>query len=155
MNDINIFVIAFFFVYTFEYDIISFRRVQVEQIYDVVIAGIVILYLILFISVNLILHPEITQETLLIRATATLALFLLHIILSIGPLARLNPVFLPLLYNRRHLGVTMFCIAAIHGVFSVIQFHSLGDVNPFLSIFISNTHYGSISKFPFLKHFLK
>ena len=120
-----------------------------KKIYDVVIAGIVILYLILFISVNLILHPEITQETLIIRATATLALFLLHIILSIGPLARLNPVFLPLLYNRRHLGVTMFCIAAIHGFFSVIQFHSLGDVNPFLSIFISNTHYGSLTKFPF------
>ena len=32
-------------------------------------------------------------------------------ILSIGPLARLDRRFLPLLYNRRHLGVTMFVLA--------------------------------------------
>ncbi|MBA4057232.1 MAG: (2Fe-2S)-binding protein, partial [Marivirga sp.] len=71
------------------------------------------------------------------------------IILAIGPLARLNSVFLPLLYNRRHLGVTMFFIGAIHGIFSIIQFHSLGNINPILSVFQSNVHYNSISKFPF------
>jgi len=36
---------------------------------------------------------------------------LLHIILSIGPLCRLDSRFLPLLYNRRHLGVTMFLLS--------------------------------------------
>jgi sulfoxide reductase heme-binding subunit YedZ len=74
---------------------------------------------------------------------------MLHIILMIGPLARLNPIFLPLLYNRRHLGVTMFCISALHGIFSIIQFHSLGNVNPFISLFTSNTHFASLTKFPF------
>lgn len=120
-----------------------------KKIYDRVIAGFVLIYLILFILATLIVSPEVTQETLIIRSTATLAVLILHVILVIGPLARLNPVFLPLLYNRRHLGVTMFFIAVTHGIFSIIQFHTLGNVNPIVSLFLSNTHYDSLSKFPF------
>jgi methionine sulfoxide reductase heme-binding subunit len=120
-----------------------------KKIYDGVLIGFVVLYLTTFISVNLVLHPQITQETLIIRSFGTLAILLLHIILMIGPLARLNTVFLPVLYNRRHLGVTMFCSAAVHGIFSVIQFHSLGNINPIISVFLSNTHYESYTKFPF------
>jgi methionine sulfoxide reductase heme-binding subunit len=120
-----------------------------KKIYDGVLIGFVVLYLTTFISVNLVLHPQITQETLIIRSFGTLSILLLHIILMIGPLTRLNTVFLPLLYNRRHLGVTMFCSAAIHGIFSIVQFHSLGNINPILSVFVSNTHYESLTKFPF------
>jgi nitrite reductase/ring-hydroxylating ferredoxin subunit len=43
----------------------------------------------------------------------------------------------------------MFCIAAVHGIFSILQFHSLGNINPILSVFVSNTHYPSFVKFPF------
>lgn len=120
-----------------------------KKIYDWILTGFCVLYLSTFISLNLIFNPEITFETLLIRSTSTLAVFLLHVILSIGPLTRINKNFLPLLYNRRHLGVTMFCIAAIHGVFSILQFHSLGNVNALVSLFVSNTHYGSLYDFPF------
>lgn len=120
-----------------------------KKVYDAILIGFVVLYLFLFIILSLIVHPQITQETLIIRSTATLALLLLHIILSIGPLARLNPVFLPLLYNRRHLGVTMFCVGAVHGIFSIIQFHALGNINPIVSVFVSNTHFSSLTKFPF------
>lgn len=120
-----------------------------KKVYDAILIGFVVLYLSLFITLSLIVHPQITQETLIIRSTATLALLLLHIILSIGPLARLNPVFLPLLYNRRHLGVTMFCVGAVHGIFSIIQFHALGNINPVVSVFVSNTHFSSLTKFPF------
>ncbi len=120
-----------------------------KKIYDRVLIGFVVVYLTTFISGNLIVHPEITQETLIIRSFGTLAILLLHLILMIGPLARLNTAFLPLLYNRRHLGVTMFCTAAVHGIFSIIQFHSLGNVNPIISVFLSNTHYESYTKFPF------
>ena len=102
-----------------------------------------------FAGFQLWLHPEITAETLIIRATAITAFLLLHIILAIGPLARLNAKFLPLLYNRRHLGVSMFFIALIHGVFSIIQFHALGDTNAIVSVFTSNQHYQEISEFPF------
>jgi nitrite reductase/ring-hydroxylating ferredoxin subunit/DMSO/TMAO reductase YedYZ heme-binding membrane subunit len=74
---------------------------------------------------------------------------MLHIILVIGPLARLKTSFLPILYNRRHLGVSMFIAAFIHGGFSMFQFHALGDVNPIYSLFTSNMEYGSLTNFPF------
>ena len=129
------------------YQAVSWNRQK--RIYDMVIGGFVLIYSALFITITLIVNPEVTQETLIIRSTSTLALLLLHIILCIGPLARLNPVFLPLLYNRRHLGVTMFLVGAIHGGFSIVQFHALGNINPILSIILSNTHYESFVKFPF------
>ncbi|HEX5171459.1 MAG TPA: Rieske 2Fe-2S domain-containing protein [Cyclobacteriaceae bacterium] len=120
-----------------------------KRIYDATLIGFVVTYLTLFITLTLLTNPDVTEETLIIRSTATLAILLLHVILMIGPLCRINPVFLPLLYNRRHLGVTMFCVAAIHGTFSIIQFHALGNVNPILSVFLSNTHYPSLTRFPF------
>lgn len=120
-----------------------------KKIYDWLIFGFCITYLGIFISINLAFNPQVTFETLLIRSTSTLAVLLLHVILSIGPLTRINKKFLPLLYNRRHLGVTMFCIAAVHGGFSILQFHSLGNVNPIVSLFTSNTRFGSLPDFPF------
>lgn len=120
-----------------------------KRIYDLVIAGLVIAYLGLFIVLSLIFYPDATAETIIIRAAGTLAILLLHVILIIGPLARLNRAFLPLLYNRRHLGVTMFFVSAVHGVFSLIQFHTQGNVNPLISLFTSNTHFESLTRFPF------
>ena len=83
-----------------------------------------------FLGVQATLRPELTIETLLIRALGAAAFTLLNIILCIGPLARLNRRFLPLLYNRRHLGVMMFTLALAHGVFSIVQFHSARDAQP-------------------------
>ncbi len=120
-----------------------------KRYYDWFIAAFCVLYLIAFLLVTAITNPDYTFETVLIRSTSTLAVLLLHVILSIGPLARMSKRFLPLLYNRRHLGVTMFCIAAIHGGFSIFQFHALGDVNPFVSLFTSNTTYSVLHGFPF------
>ena len=120
-----------------------------KKIYDTVIVVFIFLYLVVFISVTATYNKEVTEETLIIRSTGTLAILMLHIILMIGPLTRLNKLFLPLLYNRRHLGVIMFFVALIHGVFSIIQFHALGNIHPVLSLFVSNTHYESLSKFPF------
>jgi methionine sulfoxide reductase heme-binding subunit len=120
-----------------------------KKVYDRTIVIFVVFYLSAFIVLSIAFTPEVTQETVIIRSTATLALLLLHFILAIGPLCRINPIFLPLLYNRRHLGVTMFCISAVHGVFSIVQFHGLGDINPIVSIFCSNTHFESLTRFPF------
>ena len=117
--------------------------------YDKVMLSLIGLYLVLFTVLQVIFYPEVRAETLIIRATGTLAFFILHVILSIGPLARINKRFLPLLYNRRHLGVTMFLFALIHGVFNIIQFHALGDTNPLVSIFTANLHYGTLVNFPF------
>lgn len=120
-----------------------------KKLYDWLLFGFCVLYLLSFVLVTAFINPGYTFETVLIRSTSTLAVLLLHVILSIGPLARLDKRFLPLLYNRRHLGVTLFCIASVHGGFSLFQFHALGDVNPFVSLFTSNTNFSSLSGFPF------
>lgn len=117
--------------------------------YDLVMGGLMLFYLMVFIGLQLAFYPEITVETLIIRATGTLAFLMLHIILVIGPLSRLNDRFLPLLYNRRHLGVTMFMVALIHGIFNLLQFHGFGDLDPISSLFSANPNYTSIGDFPF------
>ena len=120
-----------------------------KKIYDVTIVAGVVLYLAAFAGVGALLHPDATAETLLIRGLGSLALLMLHIILAIGPVCRLDPRFLPLLYNRRHLGVAMFTITLSHGVFSLVQFHSGGDVNPLVSLLSSNQRIDSLTHFPF------
>src|SRR6266508_2210988 len=94
--------------------------------YDLVAAALIVAFLVVVLAVQATLRSELTIETLLIRALGAAAFTLLHVILCIGPLARLDRRFLPLLYNRRHLGVMMFTLALAHGLFAIVQFHSLG-----------------------------
>jgi nitrite reductase/ring-hydroxylating ferredoxin subunit/DMSO/TMAO reductase YedYZ heme-binding membrane subunit len=110
-----------------------------KKAYDTTIAVGLLVYLGVFTGVAAIAHHDATIETILIRALATAAFLMLHVILSIGPLCRLSPRFLPLLYNRRHLGVTMFFVAAAHAVFAIVQFHALGNVNPLVSLLTTGT----------------
>ena len=60
--------------------------------YDLAVVGILGLYLATFVGVTLLRRPEITVETALIRAFGTAALLLLHLVLAIGPAARLDRV---------------------------------------------------------------
>lgn len=64
-----------------------------------------------------------------IRAFGTCAFLMLTIILSIGPLARLNSKFLPLLYNRRHFGVLTFLVAAFHA-WSMVEWFAIQNALP-------------------------
>ena len=106
-----------------------------KRLYDGVMALLILGGLLAFAVVTFTVNPNMTPETVILRFTAGAALLLLHVILCIGPLARMNPKFHLLLYNRRHLGVTMFLLALIHSVFATLNFHSLGGVNPLVSIF--------------------
>lgn len=130
-----------------KYAAISWNRQK--KIYDAVIAFSVAVYLALFIAAGAFIAPNATAETLLIRGIGTCAFALLHVVLIIGPLSRFSPKFLPLLYNRRHLGVTTFFLGAVHGGFSVFQFHALGTLNPFVSLLTANTRFSSVPDFPF------
>ena len=120
-----------------------------KKSYDLVIAGGVALYIAAFAGLGTFLHPTATAETLLIRALGSCAFLLLNVVLCIGPLCRLDSRFLPLLYNRRHLGVATFLLGLFHGAFALIQFHSLGDVDPFVSLLTSNRNFTSLADFPF------
>ncbi|MBI2423055.1 MAG: ferric reductase-like transmembrane domain-containing protein [Candidatus Hydrogenedentes bacterium] len=106
-----------------------------KRIYDVTLFIALLAVMGVFTGITLWQQPYVTAETLLLRSTAFAATLLLHFILCIGALARLDARFLPLLYNRRHLGVTMFLLAAIHAIFATIQFHALGDTFPLVSLF--------------------
>ena len=62
------------------------------------------------------------DASLAIKAWGSCAFLLLTAALAIGPLARLDRRFLPLLYNRRHLGVLTFGVAACHAL-AVLDWH--------------------------------
>jgi len=117
--------------------------------YDLVAAGLIVAFAATVGVVQAIIRPELTIETLLIRALGATAFTLLNVILCIGPLSRLDRRFLPFLYNRRHLGVMMFTLALGHGAFSIVQFHALGMLNPLVSVLVSNPRYATISQLPF------
>jgi len=120
-----------------------------KRLYDTVLGVGVLLYVGLFVGIGSALYSTATAETLVIRGVGSAAFFLLHVVLCIGPLCRLDSRFLPLLYNRRHLGVVTFLLALIHGTFGIVQFHSLGDKNPLVSLLISNQDFFSLRDFPF------
>src|SRR5947199_2347674 len=130
-----------------EYTSVQWNRQK--RFYDFALAGGVGSFLILFSAVTKVLFPLVTDEIMLIRAFGAAAFVLLHIILCIGPLCRLNKAFLPLLYNRRHAGVTMCLLALVHATLVVITYHAGGDTNPILSIFKGSPLTGSVSGVPF------
>jgi nitrite reductase/ring-hydroxylating ferredoxin subunit/DMSO/TMAO reductase YedYZ heme-binding membrane subunit len=120
-----------------------------KRIYDATLLAGVGLFLALFCAIGAWIEPDLTLETLWIRALGAGAFALLHVILSIGPLARLDRRFLPLLYNRRHMGVTMFALALAHGAFALVQYHALGVLSPLVSLFAGDVGGGGIAGVPF------
>src|SRR5215472_11924826 len=131
---------------------IEYRAVQwsrQKRIYDSVLTAGVGLFLISFAVLTKIRFPYVTDEIMLMRAFGTGAFVLLHIILCIGPLCRLNSKLLPLLYNRRHAGVTMCLLALIHAALVVLTYHAGGDTNPIVSIFVSTPVTGPFAGVPF------
>ena len=131
---------------------LEYRAVQwnrQKKIYDFVLVGGVGIFLVLFAALTKGMFPLVTDEIMLIRAFGLAAFVLLHIVLCIGPLCRLDNRFLPLLYNRRHAGVTLCLLSLIHSALVVITYHAGGDTNPILSIFNASSLTGSIASVPF------
>ena len=121
-------------------------------VYDLYMVAAIAVFIVVFVVVGLQTQPSghnADPVILLIRALGVTAFSLLTVILTIGPLARISPRFLPMLYNRRHLGVTMFIVASAHFGLALIWYHAGGPLNPFVSLFVSNPLYDSIPGFPF------
>src|SRR6266498_1115708 len=130
-----------------DYSAVQWNRQK--RIYDLVLAGGVGTFLILFGVITKVRFPFVTDEIMLIKAFGAAAFVLLHVLLCIGPLCRLDRRFLPLLYNRRHAGVTMCLLGLIHAALVIITYHAGGDLNPILSIFKGSPITGSIAGVPF------
>ena len=122
-----------------------------KRIYDALLFAGIAAYLAIFVAVGYATadSANTSLEILTISALGACAFFMLHIVLAIGPLARLSPTFLPLLYNRRHLGVALFVVAAAHAIYATIWYHGFGVINPIVSLFVSNPRYDAIGAFPF------
>lgn len=123
-----------------------------KKAYDVLLAAGVMLFLAVFVFASLQAAPAgetFSEVQILIRATGACAFGLQTLILAIGPLARLSTGFLPLLYNRRHLGVTCFAVALVHAALVIVWYHGFSNLNPLVSLLTSNPRYTSIAGFPF------
>lgn len=120
--------------------------------YDAVLLLGVALFLWVFIDVapgalshERPINPQIHNA----RAFGICAFTMLTIILSIGPLARLDTRFLPLLYNRRHFGVMTAVVATSHAYFILGWYFAFSPTPQFEAAVSSNTSFGQISGFPF------
>ena len=121
-------------------------------LYDaVMLLGVVgFLYIFLFVTPDILSHERpINPQIHNARAFGACAFVMLTVILCIGPLARLNPIFLPLLYNRRHFGVMTLFVALTHAAYILDWYYAFSRTNKFEAVFIANTSYDRIAGFPF------
>ncbi len=123
-----------------------------KRAYDGILALGLAVFLAAHVSASLMAAPpgqSPSEIQILIRASGAASFCLLTIILCLGPLARLTPRALPLLYNRRHLGVACFLVALLHGALVVLWYHGFSSINAFVSLLTSNPRYASFGGFPF------
>lgn len=120
--------------------------------YDAVLLAAVVAYILIFIRLG---TPDadftrpVDGLVVRMRAFGTCAFLMLSVILCIGPLARLDQRFLPLLYNRRHFGVMTAIVALTHASFVINWYFVFSDVPPYEALLTSNTSYGQVLGFPF------
>ena len=123
-----------------------------KRIYDAALALACAGFVGIFVGVGSLAYPapgNISAPVLVIRALGLLAIVLLHVILLIGPLSRMTPLVAPLLYNRRHLGVTFFLVALAHGTLSLVYYGGFGVRDPVSAVLAGYGSFGSVSGFPF------
>lgn len=134
---------------------VGFRAVQWNRdklVYDAILVAGVALYCTVFalISWRLFAPKNIPDAIDIgIRTTGSCAFLMLTVILCIGPLARLNQKFLPLLYNRRHFGVLTFLVAATHVGFLLSWYIVQGNLPNLGHELTTWADYGKFIGFPF------
>jgi nitrite reductase/ring-hydroxylating ferredoxin subunit/DMSO/TMAO reductase YedYZ heme-binding membrane subunit len=123
-----------------------------KVIYDAVLLCGVFAYILLYLELAPLLSSSVRtvdMPILRMRAFGSLAFVLLTLVMAIGPLARLDPRFLPLLYNRRHIGVITAAVAFTHAMFVLDWYFAFSATPKLTALFTSNTSFGSVAGFPF------
>ena len=121
--------------------------------YDVLLLAGIVLYIWVFLEIS----PDYQTITKTVsgaiykaRAFGTCAFLMLTLILCIGPLARLDTRFLPLLYNRRHFGVMTCAVALIHVTYVLSIYYSFSPYfDKYVAVLGTNTSFGQLLGFPF------
>ena len=118
--------------------------------------AILIVGTVAFLVVFLALPPEflghsrpVDRQITYARAFGACGFVMLSIILMIGPLARLDTRFLPLLYNRRHFGVLTCLVALTHAFFVLNWYFNFAPVSKWEALLGTNTSYTQVLGFPF------
>lgn len=125
---------------------------RTKLIYDAFLLLGAVAYILIFLRLApMISDPlrSVDGAILKMRAFGSLAFIMLTIILAIGPLARLDTRFMPLLYNRRHFGVLTAVIAMSHAIFVTDWYFAFSPTPKLLALFTSNTAFDRIAGFPF------
>ena len=123
-----------------------------KYIYDAVMLAGAGLFLYVFLNVTppILAHDRpINPQIHNARAFGACAFVMLSVILCIGPLARLDTRFLPLLYNRRHFGVMTAFVAITHASYIVNWYFAFSPTDKYEALLSSNTSFGQLAGFPF------
>ena len=129
---------------------VSWNRNKI--VYDAILFVAIVVYILIFIRLAPNFQPAAAlpdDATIRMRAYGSCAFILLTLILCIGPLARLDERFLPMLYNRRHFGVLTAVVAAMHANAVLGWYFAFSPLDPYLAALSSNTSYGQLLGFPF------
>lgn len=134
---------------------VGFRAVQwnrTKLVYDGILLAAVALYIVGFAAIYWRLNPPKDLPEAIdiwIRDFGSCAFLMLTVILAIGPLARIDRRFLPLLYNRRHFGVLTFCVALIHFWFLLDWYIVQGNLPDLAAELTKWQDYSKFIDFPF------
>ncbi len=132
----------------------GYAPVQVNRFkigFDIVVVVLVVAFTQVFETWSRAVYTgneRFIAETIGMRAWGACGFVLLTLILSIGPLARLDRRFLPLLYNRRHLGVITFFVLAYHAQQVLDWYHGNSRVPQLESLFLHDTSW-HVASLPF------
>jgi nitrite reductase/ring-hydroxylating ferredoxin subunit/DMSO/TMAO reductase YedYZ heme-binding membrane subunit len=134
---------------------VGLRAVQWNRdkiVYDAILIVCVVVFIAAFVIIHDQWHPPKNVPDAIdawIRATGTCAYLMLTVILCIGPLARLDRRFLPLLYNRRHFGVLTCIVALIHFGTLLLWYIVQGNLPNLWGELTTWADYGKFVGFPF------
>ncbi len=125
---------------------------RTKLVYDAVLAAGVVAYLLAYMRLGPHLQPfEVADGgTLIMRAFGSCAFLLMTMILCIGPLARLDRRFLPLLYNRRHFGVLTCMVALGHAWHVLGWYFAFAATSPYVGVLTADVSFFQLRGFPFI-----
>ena len=126
---------------------------RTKLIYDAVLLAGVVLYLLIYLRLGQALQPAFAppdEGTLGMRAFGSCAFVLMSLVLCIGPLARLDRRFLPLLYNRRHFGVITCAMAVGHAMHVLGWYFAFSAVSPYVGVLTADVSFFQLRGFPFI-----
>ena len=126
---------------------------RTKVLYDAALLAAVAGYILAYLWVGPLIQRTslpLDEQTLAMKAYGSCAFLMLTLVLCVGPLARLDRRFLPVLYNRRHFGVITFAVAAAHALHVLGWYFAYSHLPQTEALLAADTSYGQLRGFPFI-----